>query len=387
MFSTVSALRAVRRSRTARVVLATVAATAVGATALVGTASAADGCTRTISPGASVASAVQALKAGETLCLRGGTYSGDVSAVLGKGTATSPITVMSYPGERATLVGATKFLGGEHWRVRGLGFTDPGSTAPIVKLIGGVGWHFTQNEVYDGAYAGILVGRSSTYGVPHGYVISENVVRDTTASNLYHNPSRHSTGGLIERNLFFNSGTQNVKLGWGGSTVCSGSNYDEFGIGEVTFRYNTLYNGKQPLAIAESGGERRVDVHRNLIGKGTAGYGVRIDSVEGCLKDNVWVHDNAVFAVSKLAEDFGDQPTIMKQMTSNLMGIDPKFDSTTASGFHPTDTRVAGYGRYAGVTTTPTMPTEPVLEPISGVLVVPCPTDVAKLDAEVVLCA
>ena len=380
----VSALAAVRRSRAARVALSVVAATAVGAGTLVGTASAADTCTRTIAPGTGVAPAVQALRAGETLCLRGGSYRGDVSAVFGKGTATAPITVTSYPGERATVIGASTFLGGEHWRIRGVGFTNPGSTKPIVRLLGGVGWRFEQNEVFDGAYAGMLVGRSGTYGVPHGYVIRENVVRDTTASNLYHNPSRHSTGGLIERNLFFNSGTQNVKLGWGGTGTCTGSNYEDFGIGEVTLRYNTLYNANQPLAVAEAGGDRRVDVHHNLIGKGSAGYGVRVDSVEGCLRDNVWVHDNAVFGVSRLAEDFGDQPTIMRQMTANLMGVDPRFDATSATGFRPTDARVAGYGRYAGLQ--PTVPTEPT-SPVPGVLVVPCPTSVADLTAEVVLCA
>lgn len=385
MFRPVSVLGAVRRSRIARAALAALAATTVGATGLVGTASAAPGCTRTVSPGASVGAAVEALRAGETLCLRGGTYTGNVTAALGKGTPTAPITVMSYPGERATLVGATKLLGGEHWRVRGLGFTNPGSTEPIVKLIGGTGWVFEQNEVYDGAYAGILVGRSTSgYGVPHAYVIRDNVVRDTGASNLYHNPSRQSTGGLIERNLFFNSGTQNVKLGWGGTGACTGSNYENFGVGEVEFRYNTLYNGSQPLAVAEAGGERRVDIHHNLIGKAQRGYAVRIGNVEGCLQSNVWVHDNAAFGSTTFAEDFDDQPTIMRQMTGNLMGIDPRFDSLSASGFRPTDSRLAGYGRYAG--TSSVTPPEPVTLP-AGVAVVACPTDVSKVAAEVVLCA
>ena len=400
MFSTVSAVRAVRRSRPLRLVATAAAVATVGATALVGTASAADSCTRTISPGASVQAAVQALTAGQTLCLRGGTYTGNMAAALGKGTSASPITVTSYPGERATLVGATKFLGGEHWRVRGMAFTNPGSSEPIVKLIGGTGWHFENNEVFDGAYAGILVGRSTAgYGVPHGYVIRGNVVRDTKASNLYHNPSRHSTGGLVERNLFANSGTQNVKLGWGGTGSCTGSNYENYGIGEVEFRYNTLYNGSQPLAVAESGGDRRVDIHHNLIVKATRGYAVRIGNVEGCLRSNVWVHDNAAFEATTFAQDFDDQPTIMKQMTANVMGIDPRFDTLTSSGFRPTDARLAGYGRYAGVsvteptqpTTEPTQPTQPTqpADPVQlpSVVVVACPADVSKIAAEVVLCA
>lgn len=306
-------------------------------------------CTRTVRPDqGDLATAMGMLKPGDVLCLRDGTYRQDVNRRLPKGKPTARITVRSYPGERAVIHGYTTIVGADHWTLSDLEFTNPGTTDPIVRLLGGTGWIFERNEVHDGDYAGVLVGRSSTEGPPHDYIMRYNAIHDTRASNLYHNPSRHSTGGLIERNLFFNSkDAQNVKLGWGGTEVCTGSNYENFGIGEVTVRYNTLYNAYQPLTIAESGGDRRVEVHHNLIGLGTRGFLVRIDNVEGCLGDNVWVHHNAGFDADHFAEDFSRHPTVMEKMTDNVLGSHPQFDSTTKDGFRPRAAERQIYGRYA----------------------------------------
>lgn len=69
-------------------------------------ASAADvqGCTRVISSGGSVQGLVDSLRPGETGCLRGGTYTGDVTPSV-SGSPGAPITLASYPGQRATIVG------------------------------------------------------------------------------------------------------------------------------------------------------------------------------------------------------------------------------------------------------------------------------------------
>lgn len=300
------------------------------------------------SPWRTVSASIPKLFPGDTLCLRAGTYAESVKpgSTLRKGTASARITLRSHPGEIAVLKGNHLFRNPDHWTFSDLEITNPGSTAALFIIVGGMGWVFERNDVHTGAYAGLLVGRSSD-AFPHDYVVRQNTIHDTTASNFYHNPGRGSTGGLIERNLFFNSGTQNLKLGWGGTDVCTGSNYDNFGIGEVTVRYNTMYNAKQPLAVAESGGEGKVDIYRNLVFKSTSTYLVRIDNVEGCLRDNVWVHDNAGGGASKWAEDFGHQPTVMKQMTNNVFPLDPQFDSTTRTGFHPANSVAKAYGRYA----------------------------------------
>lgn len=304
-------------------------------------------CSSTVAAGADLSTVIGQLRPGDTLCLRGGTYRQDVNRTVPSGAPSARITMRSHPGERAVIHGNTTFVGANHWTISDLEFTNPATSNPIVRILGGSGWIFERNEVHDGNYAGVLVARSSTAGVPHDYIIRYNTIHDTRASNLYHNPSRHSTGGLIERNLFFNSAdAQNIKLGWGGTNVCTGSNYENFGIGEVTVRYNTLHNAFQPLTVAEPGGDRRVEVHHNLIGKGTRGYLVRIDNVEGCLGNDVSVHHNAGFGATRFAEDFGDQPTVMGKMTGNFLASDPRFDSTTAGGFDPANGDLQPYGRY-----------------------------------------
>jgi hypothetical protein len=61
-------------------------------------------CDRVIWPGQSVVGLVNSLGPGQTGCLHGGTYSGDVTTGV-SGSAGAPITITSYPGERATVVG------------------------------------------------------------------------------------------------------------------------------------------------------------------------------------------------------------------------------------------------------------------------------------------
>lgn len=61
-------------------------------------------CSATATPGTDVASFLGTLAPGQTGCLHGGTYTGAVSIRAG-GAPGSPITLMSYPGERAKIVG------------------------------------------------------------------------------------------------------------------------------------------------------------------------------------------------------------------------------------------------------------------------------------------
>src|SRR6266568_4222192 len=55
-------------------------------------------------PFATIQHLANSLAAGQTGCARGGTYTQDVTVGHG-GSAGGPLTITSYPGERATLVG------------------------------------------------------------------------------------------------------------------------------------------------------------------------------------------------------------------------------------------------------------------------------------------
>lgn len=284
------------------------------------------------------------LQPGDELCVRGGTYAAPTLTLPG-GTAERRITVRPEGESTPVVKGRSSLVDPDFWTIRGLKWTNRGSEDSIVSVLAGTGWIFEGNEVTDGDYAGLLVGKSRTHGSPHDYVVRHNVFHDTGASNMYHNPGRHSRGGLIERNLFYNSGSQNLKLGWGGHDVCGGEHYQNFGIGEVTVRYNTMHGATQPLAVAEPGGELPVRIYRNLVTGSRSGYAIRVDNVEGCLQDNVRISHNLGDG-GRVVEDFGDAPRIMAQLEGNEAS-GRVFDRDEAGDFVPSDPAAQHYGRFA----------------------------------------
>jgi hypothetical protein len=302
------------------------------------------------SPWRTIKASLGKLRAGDVLCVRAGTYAEEIIMRLPVGRADARITFQNYPGEAPLLDGRFAITAPDYWTIRGLRFTNPtpaDTTNRLVSILAGTGWILEDNEIFDGRYAGLLVGKSSYYGPPHNYVIRRNVIHDTDASNLYHNPSRHSRGGLIERNVFYNSGAQNVKLGWGGTDGCTGSKYEDFGVGEVVFRYNTAHGARlAALAVAEPGGLYPVEIYRNLLTQNPR-HVLRFDSSEGCLGTKVFTRDNAGGLAPKFAEDFGSSPSAMAQMSNNVFPVDPRYDSTSPSGFRPTNPAAQAYGRWA----------------------------------------
>ena len=291
------------------------------------------------------------LVAGNTLCVRAGTYDEEVTAQPPRGNPGARITLtgLGSPDERPVIHGGFALVDPDYWTISGLRFTNPSPSNDdqrLVSILGGTGWLFEDNEVVDGPYAGLLVGASENSGPPEDYTIRGNVVHGTGATNLYLNPSRFSTGGLVEQNVFFDSGTENVKLGWGGDNGCTGSRFRDFGIGEVTFRYNTLHDAERgALIIAEPGGLHAVDVYRNLF-TGEPDHLVRYDSVDGCLGNRVSVRDNAGGLAPKFSEDFGDSPVNRAREHGNVFPIDPEYRSTGADGFVPGNPEAESFGRY-----------------------------------------
>lgn len=289
------------------------------------------------------------LRAGDTLCVAAGTYTEEVTVTPADGTPTSRITVRPYNTERPVIDGRFSLTDPDYWTIHGLRFTNPTPVSSsltdkrIVSILAGTGWILDANEIFNGTYAGLLVGKSTTYGAPKDNIIRRNFIHDTSAVNLYYNPGREATGGLIEHNIFVRAGTENVKLGWGGSDVCSGSNLSDFGIGQVMMRYNTLAkSGHYGLIIAEPGGLGRVDVQRNIITQAPKAN-VRYDSVEGCLGGQVWVQANLGGPAPKFSEDFGDSPVNKSHEAANVFPVDPVFDSSV----RPTNPAALAYGHAA----------------------------------------
>lgn len=235
----------------------------------------------------------------------------------------------------------------DYWTFRDLTFTQGSSSRlHMVKIHGGTGWTLDGVEMYGSSQTLILVGKSATYGAPVNWTIRNSMFHDAGYTTGYFNPGPGSKG-LIERNLFWNAGTETAKIGWGGTDV--GSHTSEYGTGTTTFRYNTLYGATQGFIVAEPGGTdgQRVEAYRNLIVKSSA-RAIRIDDVEGKLGSAVYVHDNAWYDAPVGAYDFGDAPDVMKQMSGNVK-VNPDFDAVGRSGFHPRNSDAKAYGRYAPV--------------------------------------
>jgi len=293
------------------------------------------------------------LTAGDTLCVWPGTYAEEVTATPTPGTAASRIKVLGVGegDDSPEIRGRLALIAPDFWTISGLRFTNPAVLGddPVVSIVGGEGWVFESNEIDRGPYAGMLVGASRRHGPPRDYTIRGNVIHDTRAANLYLNPSRFSTGGLVERNVFFSSGTENAKLGWGGDAGCRKGRreFHDFGIGGVIFRYNTLHHADlAALIIAEPGGLHDVEVYGNLL-TDQPDQLVRYDSVEGCLGRRVTVRHNAGGLAPRFSQDFGDSPANVRHERGNVYPIDPQYSSTGPDGFRPENPKAQGFGRFA----------------------------------------
>jgi parallel beta-helix repeat protein len=149
-------------------------------------------------PFRTISHAVGVLVAGDTLLVRGGTYSESVTVWGLNGTATAPIYISSYPGETAVIDGAGGGPGdsavtiGESSHVRFDSFEVLNGFHGILVYDANnvkVRW----NEVHSSLRHGILVtaADSSPAGTSHHVLVHENDVHH----NVLENQNRTLTGG------------------------------------------------------------------------------------------------------------------------------------------------------------------------------------------------
>ena len=177
------------RGRTALVVLSTAA---VIVAAVVANSPAATSCDRAASPSGSdsatgsVASPfrtaqklVDSLQPGQTGCLRGGVYEQDV-AISGGGSAASPVTLSSYPGERATVRGRFRVKDSANFvTVESIDLDGRNADSLPSPSVYGDDVTFRDNDVTNYHYTAIcfLLG-SDTYGRARRTVIQRNRIHD-----------------------------------------------------------------------------------------------------------------------------------------------------------------------------------------------------------------
>jgi hypothetical protein len=300
------------------------------------------------------------LSAGDTLYLRGGTY---VENITGKNTrpatATAPILVKGYPGERPVIQGLLWLTSPSWWTLDGVNVTwNPAnpSTSHMVKMINGRNWTLTNSELWGArSYANLLVV-GTVVSEPANWTVSGNCIHDTYASNstnqdqlIYANTGLTAGSGVIERNLLFNATNGNgVKLGGPNSAG---------GTANVAVRNNTIYNTSQSMLVSWQSNSNTIS--GNLLNKVGTNYanlrGYQLTGINNVATDNA-----GGGAEQLLLNDSGYLG--VQNGAGNQFPIDPQFDSVSScAGFHPSNPIAAAYGRYSGTTPAPdtTPPTTP----------------------------
>jgi hypothetical protein len=159
---------------------------------------------------------VDSLGAGQTGCLRAGTYSGNVK-VTQSGAPGAPLTITSYPGERATVVGK-------------LWITDSADFVTVASLnldgrnagnlpspgVNGDDVTFTDDDVTNHNTTICFNLGATTYGRAYRTVIEHSRIHncgELPATNLDHGIyAEHTTGARIVDNLIYDNADRGVQL-------------------------------------------------------------------------------------------------------------------------------------------------------------------------------
>jgi hypothetical protein len=305
--------------------------------------------------------ALTSLGPGDTLFVRGGTYSerlgGSTTISIRPATASQPILVQAYPGERPVLEGLLWLRGASYWTIDGLNVTwrsDGTNQEHMVKFTDGVGWRFTNGEIWGArAYAGLYVAGTIT-GQPANWRVDHSCVHDTYPSNntnqdhnIYVNSGLDSGQGSIDHNLLFNA-TNGEALKMGGPSAGTG------GAANIEVSYNTMVNSAMNVLIAWGSHDNELD--HNLFVRTSGNYGnIRGYQLTGA---NDIAHDNLGYQATRLILNDSGYTGVVDG-GKNVFPRDPSFTGSGCSGFVPQDAVSAAYGYLAGAATAPPPPPPP----------------------------
>lgn len=294
-------------------------------------------------PFRTVTKGLRSMLAGQTLLVRGGTYTERVTGfTLPAGTSTARITVKAYPGERPVVQGLLWLKEPKYWTFDGINVTWNAATnlanEHMVKLTSGNDWVFTNAEIWGArSFAAILIT-----GTPASYTLSHLNVHDTYAANgqwqdhlIYVNSYAGGTGGVIERNLLWNSANgRAIKVGPSSSSSTTP-------VGNVTIRYNTMFNNMGPTNINLSHTAANVRIERNILQR-VGERQANIDATSLTGKNNIALNNVGWESARVVVTGFAG----LTDGGGNLF-LNPQFTSLTTPDLRPLEIAAQGYGRYA----------------------------------------
>jgi hypothetical protein len=286
--------------------------------------------------------ALKALKAGDTLCVYGGTYKERVqTGALTPGTENTPVKVLAVEGEKPIIQGLLWIKEMDHWHFHGINVTwDAGNAHDehMVKLTDGMNWEFADAEVWGAeSFAGILVA-----GVPSGWALRRLYVHDTADIGV----TGHSVnqdhliyvnagtgGGVIERSILVGSPNgRGVKVG---PASCG-----DGATANVVIRYNTMVDNLGPSNIQFSCESYDNLAEWNLLVRPQSGRtnitGYSLTGANNVGKNNVgWDSDGVVEMGSGVVDGGGNSLR------------DPQFVDEANRDYHVKDAMASQYGAYA----------------------------------------
>jgi hypothetical protein len=161
---------------------------------------------------------LQALGPGQTGCLRRGKYFGEVRFSHG-GTLAAPITLRSFPGERATLAGGYVYvpIGSDYVTLADLRINGSGTTQVSVQIFGShdalIGDNITNHHQHNSC---IIMGYPGSMPYPTGTIIEDNVIHQ--CGNAADGNKDHaiyfsqSIGAVVTNNLIWGTAAYALHL-------------------------------------------------------------------------------------------------------------------------------------------------------------------------------
>ena len=255
-------------------------------------------CTRVAPAGSDLSDFLATLRPGETGCLRGGIYTdGPVVTWTTSGTAGARVTLQSYPGERAELVGTELLLDSDYQTVRGLTVRDVTATEGDGMSVSGTGNVVEGNTIRNVARQGILLHTDAL-----GSTITRNLVTGIgqEGSNLHHGIYIQGSGHLVAANVF-----ADIRGGYGIHVYPDASDTD--------IVHNTAVGSRTRSGIVIETTGFGIRVVNNVFARND-GYGIHFVHCGGdCLID------------TNLAWGNGDGASNVPAETGRIVEADPRF--------------------------------------------------------------
>ncbi len=170
-------------------------------------------------PFATAQKLVDTLRAGETGCLRGGTYSQSEVAFRHGGSAGAPLTLSSAPGETATIRGGIVYVpsGSEHVTLVNLHIDTAGAGQPGIQLMSGstslVGDDITNGSTKSSC---IILGNNDGWGQARDTLIQDDVIHQCGSPGdgnqdhaIYFD---NSVGAVINHNVIWGAAAYAIHL-------------------------------------------------------------------------------------------------------------------------------------------------------------------------------